>query len=149
MTIRKSMKTALVFLAGFISGLLVLVVATTTAQDPTAGAVEIYSPVTVKNAKVLFQKYLTDAHPMSEIFRGFAISKPQFEAMKKISERNEGLSGFRIYPGKNSDGLMVGIVVGMNEAGKDDTIRPMFMTQGVNSGPCPTYCDQSSTITKP
>lgn len=139
-------KTLITFIAGSVTGALLIAFIIAPAQDPTGTSADIYSAVNVKNAKIMVQKYLNDAKPSTEPFRSFTITRTQYEAMQQIAAANKDFKGFRIYAGKDNSGNPVGILMGLNAMEKEDTIHPMYSTLAGKSGPCPTYCDQENSV---
>jgi hypothetical protein len=140
------LRSGMLLLTGVVAGVIIGVGVISFAQDNSSSSVDIFIPVNVKKASSAVINYLNDARPVSMVLKSYTISKVQYEAMGKIAENNKGYSGFRIYPGKNLSGEMIGIVIGLNDSGKEDTLHPIFETKFLKTGPCPDYCDEGNTV---
>jgi hypothetical protein len=103
-------------------------------------------PITAAEAHGYFNKYMTDAVAFNQVIKGFTIDKSQLEAMNNIAKENANLAGFRIYMGKNNNSAKIGIVVGVDLAGKDALKNTIYNTESRNLSPCPPICDNSSAI---
>jgi len=104
------------------------------------------SKISVQQANTFFKNYYNSATPSNSIFQGFALNRDQLSALNNLLTENPSLSGFRIYMGSDNSTGSVGIVVGINNSGKDVTAS-IYQTIAGGSGPCPTICDASSNIT--
>jgi hypothetical protein len=97
----------------------------------------------------MIKAYLSENTSKPGFFRSFTLNRGQFDAMVKIAGANKEMTGLRLYPALDKDGKPSAIIIGLDRLGKEDTVRPFYMVQGVNSGPCPVFCDESSTFAKP
>ena len=70
----------------------------------------------------------------------------QLVAMNSLAKENSALTGFRIYYGKDNNARKIGIVVGVDNMGKDAVKNTIFNTDAPVSSPCPPICDTSSPI---
>lgn len=109
---------------------------------PNAGI----TPINATAAHVFFNNYIVTAAPFNQVIKGFTIDKVQLEAMNSIARENPELSGFRIYMGKDNNSMNIGIVVGVDNLGKDAVKNTIFQTQGQKMSPCPPVCDVNSPI---
>ena len=103
-------------------------------------------PITSSTAHSYVINYLSDATSVNLVIKGFTIDLAQLEAMNSIAKENPALTGFRIYYGKDSNAKKVGIVVGVDNTGKDAVKNTIFNTDSPVSSPCPPICDTSSPI---
>ena len=82
------------------------------------------------------------AAPWVDSLKAFTINRHQFNAMKLIAENDTSVHGFRIYMGLNGQ-TPVRMVVG---TGSPDKLNTIYVTDNVESGPCPDICDNESPI---
>jgi hypothetical protein len=138
--------TALGFLTGMVSGVSIvgLLAFTNGAATPVPAAPIV--PVTAAEAHGYFTNYISGATPLNQVVKGFTIDKAQLDAMNSISAENPGLTSFRIYFGKDSRASKVGIVVGVDDAGRDAINGRIYSTEAPKASPCPPICDTSSPI---
>lgn len=133
----------------FVSGIILGVAAIGLFSFTKAGAVPAVLPgvnrISPQEASALFKGYYNTANPSNEVMRGFAINMEQLSALNTLAGENPGLSGFRIYMGYDGGQGSVGIVVGINASGQDET-GSIYKASAGGSGPCPTICDGSSSI---
>ncbi len=82
------------------------------------------------------------------VINAIAIDMDMLTAMNNLlsSHPDQGLAGFRVYVGLNSNNQKVGILVGLNADGTDATSLELYSTIWNNSGPCPPFCDMPSPI---
>lgn len=102
--------------------------------------------ISVTEAKTYLNNYLTDAAPVNGVIKGFTIDKEQFDAMSAIAKGNAGISGFRVYMGKDNSSRKIGIVVGIDELGKEAVTGTIYGTDSKSLSPCPPICDVNSPI---
>ena len=146
------MKTNKYFLtiAGFLSGLaagisVIGFLAFTNAPAASAPGSTMV-PVTSAEAHGLLNNFLAEALPLNQVVKGFSIDKSQLDAMNALAKENPTLTSYRIYLGKTSDARPVGIVVGIDNTGKDAVKNTIFSTDCKNLSPCPPICDATSPI---
>jgi hypothetical protein len=146
MKTNKCFVPALGFFAGLVVGISIigLLAFTNAPVRPAPGAGIIV--ITVAEAHGFVNNYLKDAAPINQVVKGFTIDKAQLAAMKSLSEENPALTGFRIYFGKDNSAKRVGIVVGVDNAGKDAVTGSILNTESQNLSPCPPVCDVNSPI---
>jgi hypothetical protein len=147
-TMKKNQITlmALTFISGIVLGVSAIgLFSFTNAENPSAPAA-VVTKINVTEANTLFKNYYQSTAPTTNIFKGFALTKEELTALNSLLTENSSLVGFRIYMGKSVTLSTVGIVVGVNSAGKDVTTS-IYQSPAVGSGPCPTICDSSSPIT--
>ncbi len=112
------------------------------ASSPGGGLVA----VTVAQAQAYSMKYRSTAAPLNQVVKGFTIDKAQLEAMNSIARENAALTGFRIYMGMDDNSRKLGIVVGIDNTGRDAVANTIYNTDAQNVGPCPPICDVSSPL---
>jgi hypothetical protein len=134
------------FVSGIILGASAIAWFSFTVANPSAAAVQGVSKISVQDARSSFNRYFQAATPLNVVLKGFNINKEQLDALNRLSTENPALTGFRVYMGIDSFSAAVGIVVGVDNLGKDNT-NSIYRTSAGSSGPCPTICDQSSGIT--
>jgi len=137
---------AVTFISGIILGVSAIGLFSFTSATAVPAALPAVNKISVQDAKTLFRNYFTTAAPMNAAVKGFALNKEQLSALNLLSNENPRLTGFRIYLGKDNSNGNVGIIVGVNSSGLDETSSIYQATAG-QSGPCPTICDAASTIT--
>jgi hypothetical protein len=138
--------SALVFLTGMVSGVSIIgLLAFTNGASAPAPAVPIVA-VSAAEAHGYFTNYMSGATAMNQVIKGFTVDKAQLDAMNSISAANPGLTSFRIYFGRDSRANKVGIVVGVDDAGRDAVNGTIYSTEAPKSSPCPPICDTSSPI---
>ena len=98
------------------------------------------------NANILLKEYLKSADSPASPIKGVYLDKRELDAMNQLAGENPGLSGFRIYFGKESTGVMVGVVVGVDANYNDVVTGNIYKTDSPKAGPCPTICDKTSPI---
>ena len=134
----------------FISGIVLGVSAIGLFSFTNAGAALVPMPavakINVTEANAMFKRYFQNAAPTTAVFKGFALNKEELTALNNLLAENSDLAGFRIYMGKDVTSTAVGIVVGINSAGKDVTTS-IYQSAALGTGPCPTICDVNSAIT--
>jgi hypothetical protein len=98
-------------------------------------------------ARAYFNCYMQ--HPDTVgVFKGFNLNLEVLNAMNLIAAADTNIKGFRIYMGVFGDPTDVGIVVGVNGSGDDNT-STIYTTPGTGVGPCPDVCDDESPVIKP
>ncbi|MDP1621253.1 MAG: hypothetical protein Q8M08_02830 [Bacteroidales bacterium] len=146
MKTKKLFFTVIGFISGMVIGISMIGLYSFTsgpaASAPTGGIV----PITAAEANAFVRNYQADAAPLNKVIKGFTIDKEQLDAMNSIIKENPALTGFRIYLGKNIDARTIGIVVGVDNTGKDAFKNTIFNTDSKNLSPCPPICDVSSPI---
>ena len=103
------------------------------------------SKISVDTANAYFNCYMKTFRTVDTL-KGFNLNRDVLRALNLIAA-NPDIKSFRVYMGIFGDPVDVGIVVGVNSAGGDDTTN-IYTTQGA-VGPCPDVCDDESPITKP
>jgi hypothetical protein len=129
------------FLGGMVAGMALIGL---WAFTPAAGTGMV--AISVTEAKTYLNNYLVDAAPVSGVIKGFTIDKEQFDAMNAIAKENTGISGFRIYMGKDNASRKIGIVVGIDALGKEAVTGKIYGTDSKSLSPCPPMCDVNSPI---
>lgn len=137
---------AVTFISGIIIGISAIGLFSFTNATAVPAALPGVNKISVQDAKTLFQNYFTTATPMNSAVKGFALNKEQLSALNLLSNENPKLTAFRIYLGKNNTAGNVGIIVGVNSSGLDET-SSIYQAAAGQSGPCPPICDAASTIT--
>ena len=131
------------FSAGLLLGLSILVMLSFSKADViVVGG----SKISLQDAKAYFNRYYSQAEPNNQVIKGFALNRDQLDAMNRLLAETPSLAGFRIYMGIDNNSATMGIVVGIDNDGKDNS-NSIYRTVALASGPCPTICDGSSTIT--
>jgi hypothetical protein len=102
--------------------------------------------ITTTEAHGFINKYLSEATSLNQVIKGFTIDKSQLDAMNAIAKANADLTSFRIYMGKDNSSRKIGIVVGVDNAGKDAVKNGIYNTMGSKLSPCPPICDATSPI---
>lgn len=133
------------FVTGIILGASALAWFSFTVINPPASSVQGVTKISVQDAHSSFNRYFQSGTPLNSVIKGFAVSKEQLDALNRLNSENPTLSGFRIYMGVDSNLTPIGIAVGVDNTGKDNT-SSIYRTASGSSGPCPTICDQSSSI---
>jgi hypothetical protein len=103
-------------------------------------------PISAADAHACLTRYTANAVSFNQVIKGFTLDKSQIEAMNSISKENPNLSGFRIYMGVDKSSRKIGIVVGVDNTGKDAVKNTIYTTDLKNLSPCPPICDASSPI---
>jgi hypothetical protein len=103
--------------------------------------------ITIDTASAYFNCYMKDPDTVG-VFKGFTLNLEMLNAMNLIAAADTNVKGFRIYMGVFGDPTDVGIVVGTDDAGNDNSSN-IYTTPGTGVGPCPDVCDDESPITKP
>ena len=134
------------FFTGMVFGISILGFFAFTSGPSTPAPDGGVTPINTTVAHGFFNNYLVTAAPFNQVIKGFTIDKVQLEAMNNIARENAELSGFRIYMGKDNNSMNIGIVVGVDNLGKDAVKNTIFQTQAVKMSPCPPVCDVSSPI---
>ena len=110
--------------------------------DPPEGVM----PITIEDAKILFQNYQASAERPAVPVKGVLLDRAQLAAMNTLLKDNPTLSAFRVFFGKETSGDQVGIVVGVDENNADLISRGIYKTLSSKTGPCPPVCDKASPI---
>jgi hypothetical protein len=146
MKTNKTFFTVLGFLTGMVFGVSIVgLLAFTNAQTSTAPAGGLV-PISAADAHACLTRYSANAVSFNQVIKGFTLDKSQIEAMNSISRENPDLSGFRIYMGVDKSSRKIGIVVGVDNTGKDAVKNTIYTTDLKNLSPCPPICDASSPI---
>jgi hypothetical protein len=138
---KKSIVSVVTFVSGVILGVGALVLLSFTGVVTSQGI----SKISIQEAQANFNRYYQTATPTNQVIKGFAINKDQLDAMNRLSVENPNLAGFRLYMGLDNNSAAMGIIVGIDNTGKDNTAS-IYKASASVSGPCPTICDQSSSI---
>ena len=146
MKINKYFFTGLGFITGTVFGISVIGLLSFTSAPVAPVPASGNNAVTSAVAHAYFSNYMADATPLNQVVRGFTVDKTQVDAMNSISSENPGLTSFRIYLGKDNGGNKVGIVVGVDNAGRDAVGNSIFSTDAPRTSPCPPICDVASPI---
>ncbi len=137
---------SVIFLTGLFSGISIIGMYSFTGAPSSPPAAGKNTPVSAAEAHTCFVSYMADAVPMNAVIKGFTLDKAQLDAMNAISKENADLAGFRIYMGKDASAKRIGIVVGVDNTGKDAIKNTIFSTDSRQLSPCPVVCDVSSPI---
>jgi hypothetical protein len=146
MKINKYFFSAAGFLAGIGSGIAIMGLLAFSNHPGASAPGGGMTPVSAAEANSYFRNYMAAASPMNQVVKGFTIDRVQLDAMNAIARENNGLTGFRIYMGKDASGRSTAIVVGVESSGKDAVGNSIFNTDAPNTSPCPPVCDSSSPI---
>jgi len=87
-------------------------------------------------------KYLSSAKPYQGVIKGFNVNAQEVNAWTCLLKNNSLLASFRAYKGIDEKGDSLLIVVGVDNAGKDDKSM-YYRVVPVNGGPCPPICDKN------
>jgi len=136
---------AISFGSGLTMGIILIGLMSFKPAPSSAGGTQP-APVSVQEAHNYFNQYMAGATAYNQVMKGFTIDRAQLDAMNMISRENPELSGFRIYMGKDNTSAKLGIVVGIDNMGKDAVKNTIFSTAAQNLSPCPPICDVSSPI---
>lgn len=136
---------ALTFIAGIVIGISAIGLYSFTNRSVPQPLAPGVDKIGIPEASSLFRTYFENTAPSNEVVRGFAINREQLSALNFLANENPALTGFRLYMGYDSNAGNVGIIVGLNGSGKDET-NSIYRTPGAASGPCPTICDGQSAI---
>jgi hypothetical protein len=109
---------------------------------PPANAVE------TQTANTYFKNYYNGAQPVNARLKDFTIDMEQYLAMGQIAQQARGVSGFRIYFGKDANQQRIGLVVGVNAQGAEISNMILSTSAGALES-CPVACDEASAITLP
>jgi hypothetical protein len=146
MKTNKYLFTAVTFFTGMVVGVSIIGLFAFTvapaASSPGGGLVAI----SAAQAHAYSLKFRSTAAPLNQVVKGFTIDKAQLEAMNSLVRENTALSGFRIYMGMDDNSKKLGIVVGIDNMGRDAVANTIYNTDAQNVGPCPPICDVSSPI---
>ena len=134
------------FVAGILLGVSTLGLLSFTGAVTVPAPVQATSKISLQDAQSLFRNYFSKAAPTNAVFKGFALNKAQLGALNSLSAENPNLAGFRIYMGMDNSNASVGIIVGIDNTGKDN-MNSIYKASAGPSGPCPTICDGTSGIT--
>lgn len=137
--------------AGFFSGIALTVsimalYSFTGAPEP-AGPPTGIIPVSATVANAYYKNYMAGAVSVNQVVKGFTVDKSQVDAMNSIARENPVLTKFRIYMGKDNNGRLVSIVVGVDGRGLDAVGNTIYNTDAPGN-PCPPVCDAESPIAK-
>jgi hypothetical protein len=132
------------YLGGLLSGLSVVIIFAFTNSTKSVNDVE---DIDCGVANTYFNNYMQTAQPFNDTLKAFNINYEQFSAMTIINSSFPlgTISSFRIYAGKNNKQDDVGIVVGVNEQGIDQTSMMKSTSGALNT--CPSICDVNSCVT--
>jgi hypothetical protein len=142
---KKSNHNTFSFLGGLFLGLTIMISLSFTGKvlNPVP---PVAAKISLQEAQSFTGRYYDQSTPMNKVIKGFAINKEQLDAMNRLSAENSSLAGFRIYMGLDNNNQPLNIVVGTTSQGSDNAVS-IYKTASMLSGPCPTICDNSSTIT--
>jgi hypothetical protein len=138
--------TALGFLTGLTLGISIIGLWAFTSGTATPIAAGGIAPVTTEVAKSYLKNYTATLDPNIQAVKGFTIDKSQLDAMNAISRENPELTAFRIYLGRDNSTRKVGIVIGVDNTGKDALKNTIYSTDAARVSPCPPICDTTSPI---
>ncbi|MEI6901427.1 MAG: hypothetical protein WCL00_16240 [Bacteroidota bacterium] len=136
------------FIMGLALGILLFATYSFTKSTPVGSPPETLTSISVSDANILVKHYLATASIPTIPVKGFTLDTLQLNAMKLILKENPNLAGFRVYLGKDMNGVMAGIVTGVDNKGSDAITNTIYKTYSVGVGPCPIVCDVKSPITK-
>jgi hypothetical protein len=148
MKMNKFAMVSVAFILGAMSVISFLALVSFTGMSvPMAKSNEV-SPILATDANTLLKEYLKTAGTPAKPINGVFLDKQELEAMNRLAGENPNLAGFRIYFGKETSGLLVGLVVGVDDNYSDLTANSIYKTDSPKTGPCPPVCDKNSTIIK-
>lgn len=134
------------FIAGILLGASAFGLLSFTGAATVPATMQATSKISLQDAQSLFRNYYSKATPTDGVFKGFALNKAELVALNSLSTENPNLAGFRIYMGMDNSNASVGIIVGIDNTGKD-YMNSIYKASAGPSGPCPTICDGTSGIT--
>ncbi|NVO18516.1 MAG: hypothetical protein HXX13_02385 [Bacteroidetes bacterium] len=138
-------RTTLIFISGLLVGASAIALLSFTGVVNTPSSTPAYGKTSVQDAQASYRRYASKTSALNDLVKGFALNKEELNAMNSLITENPSLIGFRVYMGLDNSLAPIGIVVGIDNAGKDN-LNSIYKTSGSSSGPCPTLCDQTSTI---
>lgn len=99
-------------------------------------------------ARTLFNAYYNAAQTITAKPRGYTIDREQLDVLKDLANQysSTNIPRFRIYMGRDAQGVMKSIVLGVDASGHDFTTGSIWRTDSPVSGPCPFLCDDNSSI---
>lgn len=147
MKTNKYFPISLGFLTGSVFGISLFAILSFTNAPGNPAPGPGVNAITAEAAHAYFNNYMTDAVPFDQVLKGFTIDKAQLEAMNNISKENPDLTGFRLYMGRDKDARNIGIVVGVDNTGRDAVRNTIYGTDSKQLSPCPPICDVASPIT--
>ena len=113
--------------------------------DPAVSPGTVTS-ITASEANALLSNYLKTADTIHKPLKGFFLDEQELEALNMVAGKNPTLAGFRIYFGKDPKGMLVGMVVAVDDKNADLISNGIYKTGSVKTGPCPVICDMESPI---
>ena len=128
-------------------GILLISIYSFKSEVPTAVPTPGNSKISVQDANDMFKRYYSTATSTDARFKGFAINRDEFQAIKTLFSQDESLDACRVYLGKDKNNNDVRMVVGVGNRGSDITSGGIYKTLASGSSPCPTICDNASPIT--
>ena len=145
----KTKKIALVsiaFFLGIVSVISLFAVYSFTGMQEPQSSPGTVAPISAKEANLLLTNYLKTADTLHKPLKGFYLDRQQLEALNMLAGKNSALAGFRLYLGRDEHGMLVGMVVGVDEKNADLVSDGIYKTGTIKSGPCPDICDKESPI---
>jgi hypothetical protein len=97
--------------------------------------------VSYETAKGYIQNYL-DSRPVvtSEVIRGYSLNSVQYRAVNNMIQKDQLVSGVRLYIGLNERAQEVIVIVGTDREGRDIATYA-YVTEKGSAGLCPPICD--------
>jgi hypothetical protein len=136
---------ALTFVSGIILGATVIGLLSFTNAANAPARLPGVSKISEAEANALFRNYYDNAAPTNGVLKGFTLTREHLSSLNNLANENPGLPAFRVYMGYDQNIGNVGIVVGVNNSGQDDS-GIIYKAPG-GASPCPPICDGSSKIT--
>jgi hypothetical protein len=136
------------FILGAISVISFIALVSFTHMSSPTPASGLVTTVSATEANTLLKNYLKTAPAAVKQAKGIFLDLQELEALNSLASKDAKLAGFRLYLGKETNGKMVGLVVGVDANNLDLVSKNILKTQSPKTGLCPPVCDQSSTITK-
>ncbi len=140
---KKRFLPVIMFLAGLFTGGGLLAIFAFASPNPPPAPVKVFA----KEAKAEYRSFLSNASTAkyNDTIKAVFLGMDQYTSMVNIIGSKRTFQGFRVYYGYNG-ATKVALVVGVDTAGKDDTIPGIYRSTAGNLGPCPTVCDKDSPI---
>jgi hypothetical protein len=112
--------------------------------DPPVGV----TPITADKARVLVDQFQRTAVIPPAPVKGILLDRLQVAATQLLLNADDRLKGVRVYLGREGDGRIVGVVMGVDENDHDLTTGTIYQTESPGTGICPPICDRESPINR-
>jgi hypothetical protein len=146
MKMNKLAMVSAAFIFGAVSAVSLFALLSFTNASGSAPSSQAGSTITAAEANTLLKNYLKTADLPTKPIKGVFLDMQELNALNTLAGKNPRLSGFRVYFGKEADGTIVGMVVGVDGQYVDVASSDILKTSSPKTGPCPTVCDKTSPI---